>query len=85
MKITWYGQASFGLESDSGLLIVTDPYDPKTSGFREASFTLKETCTDLSCRTTAECCASVKPITILLRVGLRIASKLLACKIERSQ
>ena len=34
MKISWYGQASFGLESASGLRIVTDPYDPKTSGFK---------------------------------------------------
>lgn len=34
MKITWYGQASFGLESASGLRIVTDPYDPQTSGFK---------------------------------------------------
>lgn len=34
MKITWYGQASFGLESESGLRIVTDPYDPKTAGFK---------------------------------------------------
>ncbi|MEZ4632530.1 MAG: MBL fold metallo-hydrolase [Deinococcales bacterium] len=29
MKITWYGQASFGLETDSGLRIVTDPTTPK--------------------------------------------------------
>ena len=34
MQITWYGQASFGIESDSGLLIVTDPYDPETSGYK---------------------------------------------------
>ncbi len=34
MKITWYGQASFGLEASSGLRIVTDPYDPATSGFK---------------------------------------------------
>ena len=34
MEITWYGQASFGLRSESGTLIVTDPYDPETSGFK---------------------------------------------------
>lgn len=34
MKITWYGQASFGIESDTGLFIVTDPYDPETSGYK---------------------------------------------------
>lgn len=34
MKITWYGWASFGVESESGLRIVTDPYDPAKSGFK---------------------------------------------------
>ena len=34
MRITWYGQASFKIESDAGLKIVTDPYDPETAGFR---------------------------------------------------
>ncbi len=34
MKITWYGQASFCIESETGLRIVTDPYDPSTSGFK---------------------------------------------------
>ena len=34
MKITWYGQASFGIETNSGIRIVTDPYDPATSGFK---------------------------------------------------
>ncbi|MDE0112575.1 MAG: MBL fold metallo-hydrolase [Albidovulum sp.] len=34
MRITWYGQASFGIESGSGIMIVTDPYDPETSGFK---------------------------------------------------
>ena len=34
MKITWYGQASFGIESASGLRIVTDPYDPEKAGFK---------------------------------------------------
>ena len=34
MKITWYGQASFGIESDGGVMIVTDPYDPDKAGFK---------------------------------------------------
>ena len=34
MKITWYGQASFAMESEAGLRVVTDPYDPSTSGFK---------------------------------------------------
>ncbi len=34
MKITWYGQASFGIETESGLRIVTDPYDPEKAGFK---------------------------------------------------
>ncbi len=34
MKITWYGQSSFGIESDDGILIVTDPYDPEKAGFK---------------------------------------------------
>ncbi len=34
MKISWYGQASFGIRTSSGILIVTDPYDPKTSGYK---------------------------------------------------
>ena len=34
MNITWYGQASFGIESDSGIRIVTDPYDPEKAGFK---------------------------------------------------
>ncbi len=34
MKITWYGQASFGIESASGIRIVTDPYDPEKAGFK---------------------------------------------------
>jgi len=33
MKITWYGQASFGIEHEN-VLIVTDPYDPDKSGFK---------------------------------------------------
>lgn len=34
MKLTWYGWASFALENESGLRVVTDPYDPATSGFK---------------------------------------------------
>lgn len=34
MKITWYGQSSFGIESDDGIRIVTDPYDPEKAGFK---------------------------------------------------
>ena len=37
MKITWYGQASFAIESDDGARIVTDPYDPEKAGFRPFS------------------------------------------------
>ena len=37
MKITWYGQASFAIESDDGARIVTDPYDPEKAGFRSFS------------------------------------------------
>ena len=33
-ELTWYGQASFGIRSSSGLLIVTDPYDPEKTGFK---------------------------------------------------
>lgn len=34
MKIKWYGQACFLIESASGLKIVTDPYTPETSGYK---------------------------------------------------
>ncbi len=34
MQITWYGQASFGIESANGTRIVTDPYDPEKAGFK---------------------------------------------------
>jgi L-ascorbate metabolism protein UlaG (beta-lactamase superfamily) len=34
MKLTWYGHASFGIASTGGVSIVTDPYDPKTSGYK---------------------------------------------------
>lgn len=35
MKITWYGQACFAVESDSGVRIYTDPYDPDKAGFKD--------------------------------------------------
>ena len=34
MQITWYGQASFGIESVDGTRVVTDPYDPEKAGFK---------------------------------------------------
>ncbi len=34
MKLTWYGMASFGIESESGVRVVTDPYDPAKAGFK---------------------------------------------------
>jgi L-ascorbate metabolism protein UlaG (beta-lactamase superfamily) len=34
MKIKWYGQACFWIESSHGVKIVTDPYTPETAGFR---------------------------------------------------
>jgi L-ascorbate metabolism protein UlaG (beta-lactamase superfamily) len=34
MKIKWYGQACFLIESSSGLRIVTDPYTPETAGYK---------------------------------------------------
>ena len=37
MKITWYGQACFEIESNLGTIIYTDPYDPETSGFKPFS------------------------------------------------
>lgn len=33
MKLKWYGQASFLITADSGLMIITDPYTPETSGY----------------------------------------------------
>lgn len=39
MKVTWFGHACFGLSSDSGLLLVTDPYNPTHYG---PSFTYAE-------------------------------------------
>jgi L-ascorbate metabolism protein UlaG (beta-lactamase superfamily) len=37
MKLKWYGHASFRLSSDSGVSIITDPYDPATAGFKTFS------------------------------------------------
>jgi L-ascorbate metabolism protein UlaG (beta-lactamase superfamily) len=34
MKLKWYGHASFRIRSDSGVSIITDPYDPTTAGFK---------------------------------------------------
>ena len=34
MKLTWYGHASFRITAESGTSVVTDPYDPATSGYR---------------------------------------------------
>ncbi len=37
MKLSWYGHASFGITSAAGIHIVTDPYDPETSGYKPFS------------------------------------------------
>ncbi len=37
MKLKWYGHASFRLSSNSGVSIITDPYDPATAGFKPFS------------------------------------------------
>ncbi len=34
MKLTWYGHACLRVESSDGLVIVTDPYNPATSGYQ---------------------------------------------------
>lgn len=34
MKLKWYGHASFRLSSDRGVSIITDPYNPVTSGYK---------------------------------------------------
>lgn len=33
MKLKWYGHASFRLTRDDGVSVITDPYDPATSGY----------------------------------------------------
>ncbi len=34
MKLTWYGHASFRVAASDGVSVVTDPYDPATSGYK---------------------------------------------------
>lgn len=34
MRLTWHGHACFRIVADDGLVVVTDPYDPETSGYR---------------------------------------------------
>ena len=34
MKLKWYGHASFRITADSGSSIITDPYDPRTAGYK---------------------------------------------------
>jgi L-ascorbate metabolism protein UlaG (beta-lactamase superfamily) len=34
VKLKWYGHASFRLASYSGSSIITDPYDPRTAGYK---------------------------------------------------
>lgn len=34
MRLTWHGHACFRAVADDGLAVVTDPYDPGTSGYR---------------------------------------------------
>ncbi len=34
MKLKWYGHASFRIRSQSGVSIITDPYDPAAAGFK---------------------------------------------------
>ena len=34
MKLTWYGHASFRVTAEDGRSVVTDPYDPATSGYK---------------------------------------------------
>jgi L-ascorbate metabolism protein UlaG (beta-lactamase superfamily) len=50
MRITWYGHASFGIETETGLCIITDPYDPDRSGYRpfpkHADVIIKSSSTD---------------------------------------
>ena len=33
MKLTWYGQAAFRLESEDGLAVICDPYTPELLGY----------------------------------------------------
>jgi L-ascorbate metabolism protein UlaG (beta-lactamase superfamily) len=34
VKLKWYGHASFRITADSGSSIITDPYDPRTAGYK---------------------------------------------------
>jgi L-ascorbate metabolism protein UlaG (beta-lactamase superfamily) len=34
VKLKWYGHASFRITTDSGSSIITDPYDPRTAGYK---------------------------------------------------
>lgn len=34
MKLTWHGHACFRVAAADGFVIVTDPYDPETAGYR---------------------------------------------------
>jgi L-ascorbate metabolism protein UlaG (beta-lactamase superfamily) len=34
VKLKWYGHASFRITSDAGSSIITDPYDPRTAGYK---------------------------------------------------
>ncbi len=33
MKLKWYGQAAFSIQSSDGLTVITDPYTPETAGY----------------------------------------------------
>ncbi len=37
MKLKWYGHASFRLTSQSGVSVITDPYNPATAGYKDFS------------------------------------------------
>ena len=37
MKLKWYGHASFRIITNSGSSIITDPYDPRTAGYKPFS------------------------------------------------
>jgi L-ascorbate metabolism protein UlaG (beta-lactamase superfamily) len=34
MKLKWYGHASFRLTSQNGVSVITDPFNPETSGYK---------------------------------------------------
>jgi L-ascorbate metabolism protein UlaG (beta-lactamase superfamily) len=37
VKLKWYGHASFRITTNSGSSIITDPYDPRTAGYKTFS------------------------------------------------